>query len=141
MKNQILRGVWAASLVGALAVLSVPAEAAEITAKIPFSFTVNGKTLAPGTYHVSTEVSRGALLVRGVDDGAFILVTRMESARDTDPKLIFHKYGDRYILRQAWMGNGSGRELPQSRLERELAKLERGGKLASTFERVVIAGF
>lgn len=141
MKKQILRGVWAASLVGALAVLSVPAEAAEISAKIPFTFTVNGKTLPPGTYQVSTEVVRGALFVRGFSDGAFVLATSMESNRDNDAKLIFHKYGDRYILRQAWLGNGSGRQLPESRLERELAKMERGGKLASTFERVVIAGF
>lgn len=69
MKKQILRGVCAASLVGALAVLSVPAEAAEISAKIPFSFDVNGKTLPPGTYRVSTQAAQGALLVRGFNDG------------------------------------------------------------------------
>lgn len=141
MKKQILRGVCAASLVGALAVLSVPAEAAEISAKIPFSFDVNGKTLPPGTYRVSTQAAQGALLVRGFNDGVFVLATSMESSRDSDAKLVFHKYGDRYILRQAWLGSGRGRQLPQSRLERELAKMERGGKLASTFERVVIAGF
>lgn len=141
MKKQILKGVWAASLVGALAVLSVPAEAAEISAKIPFSFVVNGKTLPPGTYQVTTQVVPGALFVRGFSDGAFILATSMQSNRDTDAKLVFHKYGDRYILRQAWLGNGNGRQLPESRLERELARTERSGKLASTLERVVIAGF
>lgn len=138
MKKQILKGALAASLIGALAVLSVPAEAAEISAKIPFSFIVNGKTLPPGTYQVSTEVARGALLVRGVSDGVFILATSMESSRDSDAKLVFHKYGDRYILRQAWLGGGNGRQLPESRLERELARNERSGKVALTFERVVI---
>jgi hypothetical protein len=140
MKNQILKGVWAASLVGALAVLAIPAEAAEISGKIPFSFVVNGKTLPPGTYHVSTSANQ-ALLVRGYDAGVFAMANSMES-RDSDAKLVFHKYGDQYILRQVWLGNGRGRQLPETRQERELIQTARnGGKLASAFERVVIQGF
>jgi len=141
MKNQILKGVWAASLVGALAVLAIPAEAADISAKIPFSFVVNGKTLPPGTYHVTTSFAAGALLVRGTSSGVFAMGTAMES-RDSDAKLVFHKYGDQYILRQAWLGNGRGRELPETREERELIRTARNGsKLASALELVVIQGF
>ena len=70
MTKQLLKGFWAASLVVALAVLSVPAQAAEIRAKIPFSFTVNGKTLPAGTYSVSSEAAQGVLLVRGFGHGA-----------------------------------------------------------------------
>ena len=140
MKNQILKGVWAAGLVGALAVLAIPAEAAEISAKIPFSFVVNGKTLPPGTYHVSTSANQ-ALLVRGYDSGGVFAMGNSMESRDSDAKLVFHKYGAQYILREAWLGNGRGRELPETRQERELIRTARNfGKLASV-ERVVIQGF
>jgi hypothetical protein len=141
MKKQILKGAWAAGLVGVLAVLSLPAEAQDISAKVPFSFVVAGKTLPPGAYRMSTQ-GNGALLVRGQDAGAFVMAGRSESSDAADPKLIFHKYGDQYILRQAWLGGGSGRLLPESRLERELLSAARtGGRLANAFERVVIQGF
>jgi len=138
MTKQLLKGFWAASLVAVLAVLSVPAHAAEIRAKIPFSFTVNGKTLPAGTYSVSTEAVQGGLLVRGFRDGAVVLTNSIESGKDTTPKLVFHRYGDQYILRQAWMGTGRGRELPESRVERTLARAAQDRKVADAFEKVVI---
>lgn len=61
MTHQILKGLGATSLVAVLAVLSVPAEAATIRCKIPFSFIVNEKTLPAGTYTVSTECAQGVL--------------------------------------------------------------------------------
>lgn len=138
MKKHIVRAVWAASLVGALALVSLPAEAGEISAKVPFSFEVAGKTLPPGTYNLSN--TDAALLVRSLGSGVFVMGTRIDSS-DRDAKLIFHKYGERYLLRQVWMGNGTGRQLPVTRSERELISAARsGGKLAST-ERVVIQGF
>jgi len=138
MTKQLLKGFWAASLVAVLAVLSVPAHAAEIRAKIPFSFTVNGKTLPAGTYSVSSEAAQGVLLVRGFGHGAVVLTNAIESGKDTTAKLVFHRYGDQYILRQAWMGAGRGRELPESRLERTLAGAAQDRKVADAFEKVVI---
>jgi len=138
MTKQLLKGFWAASLVAVLAVLSVPAQAAQIRCQIPFSFTVNGKTLSAGTYSVSTEFVQGGLLVRGFGHGAVVLANSIESPKDTGAKLVFHKYGDQYILRQAWMGAGRGRELPESRLERTLAGAAQDRKVADAFEKVVI---
>ena len=37
-------------LVAVLAGFSAPAQAADVRAQVPFSFTVNGKALPPGTY-------------------------------------------------------------------------------------------
>jgi len=51
---------------------------------------------------------------------------------------VFHKYGDQYILKEAWMGGVSGRELPTSRLERTLAKAAQDPKVATSVERVVV---
>ena len=138
MKKHIVRAMWAASLVGALALVSLPAEAGEISAKVPFSFEVNGKTLPPGTYSLSN--TDAALLVRSHGSGVYVMATRLDSS-DRDAKLVFHKYGERYLLRQVWMGTGAGRQLPQSREERELISAARSnGRLASA-ERVVIQGF
>ena len=136
MTKQLLKGFWAVSVVAVFAALSVPVEAAEVAARIPFSFTVNGKTLPQGSYNVST--NGGTLFIRGYNTGAFSLTNGLESRSRSEARLVFHKYGDQYILRQVWTGAGSGRELPQPRVERSLAKGAQDGKVATSFERVVI---
>ena len=136
MTKQLLKGLWAVSLVAVFAALSVPVEAAEVSCKIPFSFTVNGKTLPEGSYRVST--GAGTLLIRGFSNGAFALTNPVESNKPGAARLVFHKYGDQYFLRQVWTGAGSGRELPQPRLQRSLARGAQDGKVATGFEQVVI---
>jgi hypothetical protein len=44
-------------------------------------------------------------------------------------KLVFNRYGDQYFLSKIWAASSdSGRELPKSRLEREVAqRLSEGG--------------
>ena len=135
MTKQLLKGFWAVSLVAVMAALSVPVEAAEVACKVPFRFMVNGTTLPEGSYNVST--SGGTLFVRGYSAGAFVLSNGIASNNPSPAKLVFHKYGDQYILRQVWMGGSSGRELPAPRLERSLAKAAQEGKVAG-FEQVVI---
>jgi hypothetical protein len=135
MRKSILKGVWAASLVAVLAVISMPVGAAEIRFKVPFSFTVNGAVLPPGTYTISN--AQSALFVRGHSHGAVVLTNRLESVNDSAAKLVFDKTGDQYALRQAWTGGGYGRELPRPRLEREMADAARSGAV-TTVERVVI---
>ena len=136
MTKQLLKGLWAVSLVAVFAALSVPVEAAEVACKIPFSFTVNGKTLPEGSYRVST--GAGTLFVRGFRSGAITLTNPVESDKPGAARLVFHKYGDQYFLRQVWTGGGSGRELPQPRLPRSLARGAQDGKVATGFEQVVI---
>ena len=135
MTKQLLKGLCASFVAVVFAALSVPVEAAQVECKIPFSFTVNGKTLPEGSYRVST--TAGALLIRGFSNGAFALTNPVESNKPGAARLVFHKYGDQYILRQVWMGGSSGRELPQPRLERTLARGAQDGKVATGFEVVV----
>lgn len=108
-----LFGVAAAGFIAALAVVSVPAEAADIRTKVPFSFVVNGKTLPPGTYGLADV--NGLLWVRGNTDVA--VLTHSGASNDAEPKLVFHKYGERYILRQVSLGDSFVRNIAQSRLE------------------------
>ena len=140
MRTQILKGASLALVLGVLA-LSAPAPvaAADIRANVPFSFTVNKKVLPPGKYDVSNSAAH-SLLIRGFGAGALILSQRTESATSTSPKLVFHRYGDEYILREVWMGGGSGHKLPETRRERELAAGRSGDATASvSFERVEVA--
>ena len=138
MRTQILKGAGLVVL-GMLAVSApAPVAAADIKANVPFSFTVGKTVLAPGTYNVSN--NNGSLMIRGFGSGAFTLGQRTESATSTSPKLVFNRYGDEYILREVWMGSGSGHLLPQTKRERELSGGRRGPATASaSFERVEIA--
>jgi hypothetical protein len=136
MTKQLLKGLLAVSVLAVFAAGSVPVEAAELTCKIPFRFTINGTTLPEGSYNVST--TGGKLFIRGFRHGAFALTNAVESKKASAPRLVFHKYGEQYFLRQVWAGDGSGRELPQPRLERSLAKRAQEGQVATGPEQVSI---
>ena len=139
MRTQILKGASLALVLGVLA-LSAPAPvaAADIRANVPFSFAVAKKVLPPGEYTVSN--NDHTLLIRGFGAGAVTLSNKTESATATSPKLVFHRYGDEYILREVWMGSGSGHKLPETRRERELAGGRSGAPTASaSFETVEVA--
>ena len=66
------------------------------------------------------------------------MTSSVASAQATPPKLVFHKYGDEYILHEVWTGGTSGQELRQSRRERQLGEATRRGQKAADFERVVV---
>jgi len=129
MRSWILPGLAAAIPVAVLALIPVPARADAIECQIPFSFVVRGKTLPPGRYTFSDESQ--ALLVRGYSNGAVSLTNRLESPTENDAKAVFEKDGDEYILTEAWMGGGVGRQLllPRTDGERRLrardARVER----------------
>jgi hypothetical protein len=137
MTKRIFKSLSAASLIALFTMAASPSQAGQITAKVPFSFTVNGSTtLPPGDYTLSTGgAGNSTVLISGASKSVFGLTNRLESRGQDESKLVFHKYGDTYILRQVWMGGGSGRELPRSRFERELAER----KMAEAAQPVVVA--
>src|SRR6267142_1970888 len=128
MKRQILSGLAATIPVAVLALIPVTARADAIQCQIPFSFVVRGRTLPPGRYTFSDESQ--ALLVRGYNNGAVSLTNRLESPTENEAKAVFEKDGDEYILKQAWMGGGVGRELLLPRTDGERRKSARGGQAA-----------
>jgi hypothetical protein len=117
MKELLTKGAGAAIVLAVLMAAS-SVEAAQIRANVPFAFTVNGAQLPAGTYTITT-VQGNALFVRGFGSGAIVLTSGVSGKDATTPKLVFNRYGERYILREAWMGGATGRELPASKLERE----------------------
>ena len=135
MTNRI-KTLWAAALIAMFTAAASPTQASQVQCKVPFSFSVNStKTLPPGDYTLSTTDALGTVLVRGASGAAFSITNRLESRQQENAKLVFHKYGDRYILRQVWLGSGTGRELPRTSLERELMEQ----KVAGSHELVTIA--
>ncbi len=118
MRNLLLKSLGAASVIGVLAAMTVPAEATDVRAKIPFSFSVNQKSLPPGTYTVSSN-GESALMIRGSSTGAVSLSQAIQNNNQEGAKLVFHRYGDQYVLREVWSGS-QGRKLPEPKLEKEL---------------------
>lgn len=132
MRNLLLKGLSAASVIGVLATFTVSAEATDVRAKVPFSFNVAQKTLPPGTYSVTSMGGANTLLLRGSGTGAISLTSAMQNANNEGAKLVFHRYGERYFLREVWSGT-TGRKLPEPKIEKELA---RNG--IASFEVVVV---
>jgi hypothetical protein len=136
MTKRNVKTLWAAALIAVFTAAASPSQAGQVSCKVPFSFTVNSaKTLPLGEYTLTSTGPLGTVLVRGASGAAFSVTNRLESRGESQAKLVFQKYGDTYILRQVWMGDGTGRELPRTRLEREL--MER--KVAGAPERVIVA--
>src|SRR5262249_48479287 len=135
MRKQILKAAGAATLFGVLAMVGVSAQAAQIRADIPFSFECNRKVLPSGTYTVDPSVANG-LVTTGKRPGAVVPGTQ-RYASGGSPRLVFHKYGDEYILREVWLSGTNGKALPESRRERELAAA-RGGAHTASVQRVEV---
>lgn len=120
----------------AASVRKVAAVSEELRCQIPFSFTVDKATLPPGTYRVEVDAESGMVELRDMRHAAFALGIPFDEARVLDAKLVFHRYGDQYVLREVWTGTGTGRDLPESRREKELAASAAPGKDSARFERL-----
>lgn len=92
--------------------------------RIPFDFTVAGKTLPAGAYLVerTTQSSSEGLSIRSVDTnrGVFVLTSTVQSDwRQKESRLIFNRYHDQYFLAEYWTsGEATGRALIKSARER-----------------------
>ncbi len=110
-----------------LVVSAAQAQETGVKADIPFDFVVGNQRLPAGEY---TVVNQGpvnqAILIRS-DEGKTAIFALTQSCSSFNPsaktKLVFHTMAGRYFLYQIWtQGNSSGRQLPKSKAEVELAK-------------------
>jgi hypothetical protein len=112
----------------ALAVTTVAsAQTIKVKVNVPFGFIVNRATLPAGEYLMESVDDAGKVLaIRDLDTNTAKLVifnSCRSSKTESQTKLIFHRYGDRYFLNQIWVeGNSSGHELSPSPREKEVAK-------------------
>src|ERR1017187_6968489 len=127
MKQHIVRFLHAGCLCLAVSLPSAFAQPSQaITADLPFAFQVNNKQLPAGKYTLTAAAGGSAVLLRSVDrkQAMFSLSLPIDSRKTHQyPTLVFNRYGDRYFLSQIWMpGTGTGRGLPSTAAEREVAQ-------------------
>ena len=154
MKRQIAKGLTMLMLVVGLALASASVASGQsgkqVTAQVPFDFIVADKTLRSGQYQVSDANSAGdALAIRSVGGNESVLRLTSEigskADRNSEAKLVFHRYGNTYFLAQVWMaGSNTGRELPRTRQERAIERELKAiaayhGETKPVYEIVVIA--
>ena len=110
----------ALTLVAWLMVPATQAQSIMLKADIPFNFVVGDKQLPSGEYHVK-QLQPGVIQVQG-KSSAFVMTTGGDGGNTSGgSKLVFNRYGDQYFLSKIWASD-SGRQLPKSRLEREVAQ-------------------
>lgn len=138
MKRQVLKGFSMLMLVVGLAFVTAVVSANGQTSKrivtnIPFEFVVGDHTMPAGQYEVRPMTIGGeALLISNRDANAAVvrLATQLPAIKsNTQARLVFHCYGQRYFLAEAWSGGDSdGKLFQRSRqeraIERELAAIE-----------------
>ncbi|HEX4133971.1 MAG TPA: hypothetical protein VHY84_05045 [Bryobacteraceae bacterium] len=119
MKTNALRNTILALVLAAAADAQGPAP---LHANVPFNFTVGKVTFVAGKYTVE-QANPGVIDVRGANGkAAFLFVGGGQCTRtQTPPRLVFHRYGDTYLLSQVWSwGDTCAREVPKGAREREL---------------------
>jgi hypothetical protein len=124
MKKQRLFSLLATVVLITAGSLSAQTNDRPVKANIPFDFNAGGKHYSAGQYSVNA-ISDLALAILGQgSESGFVSSRRAQSSSPSaTTKLIFHQYGTSYFLYQIWVqGENSGRELPMTRVEKELAR-------------------
>jgi hypothetical protein len=98
-----------------------------IRVNIPFDFSVRGRTFSAGQYEISRLGDEPDVLeisnLRNRHEHAAIETEPEQRNAPSQGRLVFHRYGDSYFLREIWTaGLETGRELPTSRQEKVLIR-------------------
>lgn len=92
-------------------VANVPVVNAQSRAKadVPFAFNVAQSSFPNGTYTISV-VNGNEMQIRNDQTNAtvFLITQHKESLKSQNPRLVFHKYSDKYFLAEAWCGSNAG---------------------------------
>ena len=99
-----------------------------LVVNIPFDFAAGNMTLPAGEYSIKvTAPERTLLLIDRKDAAASAFMNTnpvVKTEMQTESKMIFNRYGDRYFLSEVWTaGNSRGRQLSKSRREMEMAQI------------------
>jgi hypothetical protein len=117
-----LTAIVAAAIIASAAAAS--AQTTDSTTNVPFAFTVGNKTLPRDVYRISRLPGHmDVVQIRGLRGGVIVMSQPEGPDRqDPSPRLVFHRYGDSYFLREIRMPGNVGLALPATRLERDAAE-------------------
>ncbi|HKO12682.1 MAG TPA: hypothetical protein VJV22_11985 [Acidobacteriaceae bacterium] len=97
---------------------------------VPFAFSVSNTTLPAGHYRIASN-SAQSVLIRNLDElkrAVFSPIAAPAQAQSGTCTMVFHKYGDRYFLRQVLCpSNAISVDLPATRREKHAQQLEARG--------------
>lgn len=124
MLTNKIRSIISTMVLGLAALVAAPSMLAQETvarANVPFDFQYGSTHLKAGRYNINM-IDNQILQLRGRDSAmGVVLWNDTGRGSSTTGKLVFHRYGDQYILRQVWLPNESNHiELPKSKTERRL---------------------
>jgi len=109
-----------------------------VVANVPFDFKIGDTSLPADSYRVSrVDGHTNVLLVRSTHRGIFVFGYRVESQDGNEtPRLVFHRYGDEYFLREIKFFGSLGMNLPETVEEREAQR--RTDRSGSDLETVAV---
>jgi hypothetical protein len=113
-------------VVSALALASsAQAQSPTIKVNIPFSFENGTEHLPAGVYTLQMSESGRILLIRGNSASGMTLILPDENSQPAKVgKVVFHRYGDRYFLREVWTAGST------SHVHTSTSKAEKNVELA-----------
>jgi hypothetical protein len=99
-----------------------------LVVNIPFDFVAGNMKLPAGEYSIKVTAPERMLLLMNREDAsasAFMNSNSVDKTEiQTESKVIFNRYGDRYFLSEVWTaGNSRGRLLLKSSREKEMAQI------------------
>lgn len=121
MKNQIYRTIAILSMLFGLAGASVHGQTpSKVEVDIPFEFSAGKATLKAGIYSVRRS-SANLLVLRDSHGKSAILNAPLSvESKDKGERLVFNKYGEKYVLTQVWLTGETGRRLiPSEKIKGE----------------------
>ncbi len=144
MRQHLYKGLTMMTLMVAVTLVafsSANAQSRRLTASVPFDFIVADKTFASGDYEVKAATAGGeAMVIRNEDNQQSIV--RLTNPivptgkKSSSARLVFHKYGQTYFLREIWSGGDyNGRQLLETKRERSLRR-EMKALAQNQYERV-----
>jgi len=141
MKTNLYTAIAILAVAGYFNVGSASAQTsrpADLTANIPFEFSISNKTLPAGEYIVTTvnpSSPNKVLHLRPKTGGSGVMVQTTDAIgrSQNNPRLVFRHFGGRYFLAEAWMASGNeGLKFKRSRAEKELERTLGGNPTTST---------
>jgi hypothetical protein len=118
------------ALVSTVLPAQMPAPRAKVT--VPFAFQAGSTHFAAGTYILSRPEDH-LLFVQGGTRSAFVMSSHdLSSTPASVGKVVFHRYGNQYFLREVWMrGDTDHVCCPQSKAEKEAKRSQSDNERAS----------
>ena len=130
MRKHISTSLLALSLLVSMLAAAAPASAKSVNdlrAQVPFDFYVGDRLISAGDCRITSATADDTGLRIEGNGGrqSTIALTYLKTGsinKEASPRLVFHTYGDQYFLVAVWGADRDGRELPETKRERNLRK-------------------